>query len=142
MRPDQIVLREAVRRGYRMGSAGFLKAVLSGYVDTGSLGAVEARDLNGGRGEVLEDEGEYGVDDLVGGVRALDVSEGGDPLLDLGDTVEGSPLTLRRRGPMKGQVERVNEERERLEEYKRGWREDVEREEARRKYRGFTFVAE
>lgn len=139
MRPDQIVIREAVRRGMRMGKQ-FLRALMHGYVDEETLGAVPPRDLNGGRSRILEEEGEYGVDDLVGGVRALRVEDGGDPLLDLGDPWEGSVLTVKHVGARKQQVERSKEESERLEAYKRGWREDVRREEARRAYRGFTYV--
>lgn len=139
MRPDQIVLREAIRRKMKMGKQ-FLKAMLVGYVDEVTLGAVEARDLNGGRGRVLEAEGEYGVDDLVGGVRALGVEEDGDPLLDLGDSWEGSPLTVKHVGARKQQLDRSKMEKERLEEYKKAWKEDVELEEARKAYRGFTYI--
>lgn len=141
MRPDQIVIREAVRRGMRMGKQ-FLRALMYGYVDEETLGAVPPRDLNGGRSRVLEEEDEYGVDDLVGGVRALRVEDGGDPLLDLGDTWQGSVLTVKHVGATKQQLERIKEEKERLEGYKQGWKEDVEREEARRTYRGFTYVDE
>lgn len=118
----------------------FLRALMYGYVDEETLGRVPPRDLNGGRSRVLEEEGEYGVDDLVGGVRALGVEEGGDPLLDLGDPWEGSPWTVKHVGARKQQIERIHGEKERLEQYKREWRQDVERENARKAYRGFTYV--
>lgn len=141
LRPDQIVLREAVRRGYKMGKQ-ILQAVLVGYLDEETLEPVEGRELNGGRSEVLEGLGEYGVDDLVGAVEALDVEDGGDELLDVGGfgMSGGSALSVRRIGARRGQVGKVREERERLQGYMAGWREDVERENARRAYQGFTFV--
>lgn len=139
MRPDQIVLREAVRRGMKMGKQ-FLRALMFGYVNEETLTAVPPRDLNGGRSSLLEDEGEYSVGDLAGGVRALSVDNGGDELLDLGDPWEGSVLTVKPVGARRQVLEKKRGEQERLNAYMRICDEEIQAEKERKAYRGFTYV--
>jgi hypothetical protein len=88
-RPDQIFLREGLKRGWRF-EAMLLQCVLEGYVGGEELGDVDwdgeekAEGLRR-RGTVLEVEGEYHFNDVVGGARCVPgVAEGGDALLDVG----------------------------------------------------------
>ncbi|KAJ9644242.1 hypothetical protein H2204_001593 [Knufia peltigerae] len=92
LRPDQLIIREALRRCLPMGKE-YLRFMVSGYVRPDTLNNYAPRTY-GRRIDELEDE-EYEVDDIVGGVAALGVDdEGFDPLLDLGPPVRGSVYTI------------------------------------------------
>lgn len=125
IRPDQLALREVVKRGYKFDKT-FLDAVLVGYLDRRTHEPKPLRDLNGGRSRVLEAEGEYDIDDTIAGLRALSVEEGGDELLDLGSTWQGSSWTVVHQGPKKEELKRRKEEKEALEDYKAAWRQEVQ----------------
>jgi len=144
IRPDQLILREAVRRKLVFRKQ-FLRALLFGYVDEESEGfeGMEAADYNGGRSPVLEAEGEYEVDDVVAGVRALTVDEGGDELLDLGDTKQGSPWTVKHYGPGGREMEVRRTEKDGVRGLMEIWKEEVrrEREEEQGLRRGFRVLA-
>ncbi|KAK5072454.1 hypothetical protein LTR64_005075 [Lithohypha guttulata] len=139
MRPDQILLREVVRREMTF-QQGFLRALITGYVDEETLEAVPPRDLNGGRSGVLELEGEYDVDDAVAGLQALDIEEGGDPLLDLGDTWQGSPWTVEHMDIGFETAQARIEQDEALQTWMAAWRSEVDEEKRRRQYTGFRVV--
>lgn len=139
IRPDQLALRETVRRGMVF-SKQFLRGLLHGYVDEETLQAVPPRDLNSGRSVVLEKEGEYDFDDAVAGVRALSLEEGGDELLDLGDTTQGSEWTVRHQPVSLAEVQRRSGENELLGTYMAQWREEVVAERRGREYTGFRVV--
>lgn len=82
LRPDQLVVREAFRRGFRFDQH-YVRFMLYGYVRPDTLENYAPRDY-GRRIDELRDE-EYEVDDLVGGVSALGMNDKGyDELLDLG----------------------------------------------------------
>ncbi|KAK5089791.1 hypothetical protein LTR70_006165 [Exophiala xenobiotica] len=143
IRPDQLVLREAVRRKMVFRKQ-FLRALLFGYVDEESevFERMEVADYNAGRSPVLEAEGEYEVDDVVAGVRALSVQEGGDELLDLGESKQGSPWTVRHCAPGGREMGLRREEKDGVRGFMEIWREEVrlEREEERRLRRGFRVL--
>lgn len=143
IRPDQLVLREAVRRKLVFRKQ-FLRALLFGYVDEESetFERLPVADYNGGRNPVLEAEGEYGLDDVVSGVRALSVEEGGDDLLDLGDTKQGSPWTVKHYPPSEREMNVRREEKERVDGFMEIWKEEVtkEREEEQMLRRGFRIL--
>jgi len=93
LRPDQLVMREAIRRGLRF-TRHFFRCLLYGYVRPETLADYEPRKY-GRRVEMLGDE--YGVDDIIGGVSALGVGDHGyDELLDLGERREGSVFCITR----------------------------------------------
>ena len=92
LRPDQLIVREVVRRGLRFRKH-VLRCMLYGYVDPRTLGDIdwEAEGRSTARREKgLEGHNEYDFDDLVGGGRCVDMPDGGDRLLDLGRKPEGS----------------------------------------------------
>ncbi|KAL6251512.1 hypothetical protein RBB50_001721 [Rhinocladiella similis] len=92
LRPDQLIVREALRRGLPLGKE-YLRFMLSGYVRPDTLQNYAPRKY-GRRIDLLKDD-EYEVDDIVGGVAALGVDdEGFDPLLDLGPPRQGSVWTI------------------------------------------------
>src|ERR1700761_1311588 len=92
LRPDQLVVREAYRRGLRFDKH-YLRFLLYGYVRPDTLEDYAPRTY-GRRIEHIKDE-EYEVDDVVGGVAALGVEdEGFDNLLDLGPGRETSRYTI------------------------------------------------
>ena len=127
IRPDQLVLREYVKRGHVFGK-GYMRALLEGYEDGKARQAVPPRDLNGGRSLILEKEGEYELDDAVAGLRALAVSEGGDELLDLGSKCQGSNKTLVHQGPKKEEMQKRQDEKDRLKGYMDTWKAEIEQE--------------
>ena len=92
LRPDQLIVREAVRRGVRF-KGYYLKCLLYGFVDPRTLRDVDL-EMEGRstmrRDEGLQGHGEYDFDDLVGGARCLGVEDGGDRVLDLGRKPKGS----------------------------------------------------
>ena len=92
LRPDQMIVREAVRRGLSF-RGHVLRCLLFGYVDLKTLDdvdfAAEGRDV-WRRERLLEEHGEYDFDGMVGGSRSLAVDDGGDRLLDLGRRRLGS----------------------------------------------------
>lgn len=139
LRPDQIVIREVVNRGMKFGK-NFLRALIDGYVDYETMEALPPRDLNGGRSRNLEKEDEYDVDDAVAGIQALAVEEGGDELLDLGDTWKGSPWTVARQAVSLKEINRRIEEQQRYEEIKTVWRSEVDEEKRRTKNARYKIV--
>jgi hypothetical protein len=107
MRPDQLLVREAIRRGLRF-SGHYLKFLTYGYVHPKTLDNYDEADVQARMQERVPEweDDEYGVDDVVAGVRALGVGEGGDRFLDLG----GRKNDPRRSGMLK--VERDERARE------------------------------
>lgn len=108
IRPDQLVQREAIRRGINF-SGHYLRCILYGYVDPDTLENCPPREY-GRRIAEWKDE-DYDILDSVGGLRALSVEDGGDPLLDLGDTRRGSPYTIKKE-PVSEQERAMRESRE------------------------------
>lgn len=92
LRPDQLVMREAIRRGLRFDNH-FMRCVLYGYVRPDTLESYAPRKY-GRRSELLGED--YDINDRLGGTRALAVEDGGDPLLDLGNTGRGSRYTIQK----------------------------------------------
>ena len=90
LRPDQLVMREAIRRGMRFHKH-FLRCLLYGYVRPDTMENYAPRDLTR---KIPGLEEEYEVDDDVGGAwvppRRL-----GDPILDLGERKEISLLCMK-----------------------------------------------
>jgi hypothetical protein len=90
LRPEQLVMREAVRRGLRF-HRHFLRSLLYGYVRPDTLENYAPRVL-GRRDPRLVDE--YELYDEVGGVEVPQRDER-DPLLDLGERKEVSVLCVK-----------------------------------------------
>jgi len=104
-------MREAIRRGLRF-TRHFLRCLLYGYIRPDTLDDYKPRTYT--IRIAHWDESEYGLDDVIGGVSALDVQdqeEGYDECLDLGQKRIGSVLTSAGREQV-GEVEK----RIRLEE--------------------------
>ena len=113
LRPDQLVIREAVRRGLRL-NRHYMRCLCHGYVDDATMESYGPRD-KGRRIGLLESEGEYGVDDVVGGVECLgEDDEGFDELLDLGGRKDVSLKCVR---PWEGLQGREKEKRVAEEEF-------------------------
>ena len=111
MRPDQLIIREAFRRGMRFDKH-YLRFLLYGYIRPDTLENYAPRP-HGRRIEGIKND-EYEVDDVVGGVAALGWGdEGFDELLDLGHTRETSRFTVMRECTGRGE----RELREREEEF-------------------------
>ncbi|KAK5462524.1 hypothetical protein LTS15_002236 [Exophiala xenobiotica] len=92
LRPDQLVVREAIRRGMPLAEH-YVRFMLYGYVRPDTLTDYAPRKY-GRRIEQIKND-EYELDDVVGGVAALGVEDDGfDELLDLGPPREGSVLTI------------------------------------------------
>ncbi|OAL38037.1 hypothetical protein AYO20_02489 [Fonsecaea nubica] len=92
LRPDQLIIREAFRRGIRFDKH-YLKFMLYGYVRPDTLEDYAPRTYGRRIAEIKDDE--YEVDDVIGGVAALGVDdEGFDPLLDLGQPRDVSRFTI------------------------------------------------
>lgn len=92
LRPDQLIVREAFRRGIPFGED-YLRFLLYGYVRLDTLKDYAPRKY-GRRIESIKDD-EYDIDDAIGGVAALSVDdEGFDELLDLGPFRQGSIYTI------------------------------------------------
>lgn len=94
LRPDQLVVREAVRRGVGFRRQ-YLKMLLHGYIDMDSMTNVP-RAPHRRRIPKLEDE--YGSDDELGREleeEAVTAEDGGDELLDLGSAKPVSTLCVR-----------------------------------------------
>ena len=97
LRPDQLIVREAVRRGLRF-RGHVLKCMLYGFVDPRTLGGVdwEGEGRSTARREKgLEGHREYDFDDVVGGATCVSVQDGGDRLLDLGRRRAGSRICVK-----------------------------------------------
>ncbi|KAJ9654821.1 hypothetical protein H2198_006176 [Neophaeococcomyces mojaviensis] len=135
MRVDQLVLRESIKRGMVM-SKQFLRSLLHGYVDQDTLERIPVREY-GRRSEVLETEGEYDVDGVVGGLGALKISEGGDELLDLGEcqSERGSVLMSKRRGVSEREIRARKQEEVVKKDMYTAWKAEVEREKQAEKLR-------
>jgi hypothetical protein len=110
LRPDQMITREAMKRGLRF--RGFIvHCMLYGYVNQ----SLEDIDYNGEdehavslrRDPRLEGHGEYDFDHLVGGGTSVEAEDGGDALLDLG----------------KKKVSGIRFSAERIGEQERNWRD-------------------
>ena len=81
LRPDQLIIREAIRRGLRFHKH-FLRSMCYGYVRPDTLEDYDVRDVTR-RIEGLKVV-EYGVDDEIGGVESIgEGDEEFDELLDL-----------------------------------------------------------
>ncbi|ETN43965.1 uncharacterized protein HMPREF1541_10830 [Cyphellophora europaea CBS 101466] len=93
LRPDQLVLREAIKRGLRF-AGHYVKFMQYGYIHPKTLENFEPRGLTRRIEDYKEDE--YTMDDAVAGVRALAVEEGGDPYLDLGRPGNASAKVMKR----------------------------------------------
>jgi hypothetical protein len=91
LRPEQLVMREAVRRGMRF-HRHFLRSLLYGYVRPDTLENYAPREL-GRRDPGLADE--YELDDEVGGEQIPLEEAARDPLLDLGKRKEVSLLCVK-----------------------------------------------
>lgn len=92
MRPDQLIVREAFRRGFRFDKH-YVRFMMYGYVRPDTLEDYAPREYGRRITELSEDE--YEVDDIVGGVSALGIDdEGHDTLLDLGRPNRGSIFTI------------------------------------------------
>ena len=111
----------------------FSRALLLGYVDENDpeFGALPITDVNGGLSVVLKNEGDYEFDDLVAGVTALAVEEGGDDYLDLGDSDKDSPWTVVQRQVTKRELDARTVEKEALDGYTNAWKEEVRQEKER-----------
>jgi hypothetical protein len=81
LRPDQLMLREAIKRGLRF-TGQYSRFMQIEYVHPRTLDDFEPREIERRVEEFKDDE--YEIDDVVASVRALRVEDGGDPLLDLG----------------------------------------------------------
>lgn len=123
-RPDNLIMREAIRRGFRFDKE-IIRCMLYGYVNPLTLESAEPVKY-GRRIRDLEHEGEYGVDDVVGGVRALAVNEDNDEkLLELGDTWTGSPYTIVPEDVPVQLKETRSQEKELLASCMKAWKAEV-----------------
>ncbi len=86
LRPEQLVMREAVRRGLRL-QKHFLRSLLYGYIRPDTLENYVPRDLGRRVGRLWD---EYEVDDEIGGEMVSLVESARDTLLDLGESKEVS----------------------------------------------------
>lgn len=126
MRPDQLIPREAFRRGMRF-EKHFLRFLLYGYVRPDTLENYEPRKY-GRRIAELRDE-EYELDDAVGGVAALSVDdEGFDPLLDLGQPRVVSAFTIVKDKTVDAEVQLRKREEEFLDRCIKWWEREQEKE--------------
>jgi hypothetical protein len=91
LRPEQLVMREAVRRGLRF-RRHFLRSLLYGYIRPDTLENYAPREL-GRRDPRLADE--YQLDDEVGGEMIPQEEGVRDPLLDLGERKAISVLCVK-----------------------------------------------
>lgn len=87
LRPDQLIVREAVKRGLRF-AGHYVRFMLYGYVHPKTLDDFEPREMTRWIGEYNEED--YAVDDVVARARALALEDGGGPLLDLGAKLPAS----------------------------------------------------
>ena len=101
LRPEQLVMREAIRRGMRF-HRHFLRSMLYGYIRPDTLENYAPREL-GRRDPAMVDE--YEVDDEVGGEEVPgEGDQGRDPLLDLGQRKEVSVLCVKVDEEVDGEV--------------------------------------
>lgn len=91
LRPEQLVMREAVRRGLRF-RRHFLRSLLYGYIRPDTLENYAPREL-GRRDPRLANE--YQLDDEVGGEMIPQEEGVRDPLLDLGERKAISALCVK-----------------------------------------------
>lgn len=106
LRPDQLVVREAVRRG--MTFAGhYIRFMLYGYVHPKTMKDFDPREMTRMVGEYNEDD--YTVDDMVAGAQALSVEDGGCSL-DLGPKFQGGRSISRPQ--MSKEVQKYKEEQQ------------------------------
>jgi hypothetical protein len=126
LRPDQLVVREAMKRGLRLGKH-YVKFMLYGYVRPDTLEDYAPRQY-GRRIEELKDE-EYEIDDVVGGVAALAVGEEGhDPLLDLGQPRETSVFTIVKEPLSRGEMKLRSEQEVLVQKCLKWWEREMKRE--------------
>ena len=86
LRPEQLVMREAVRRGLRF-QKHFLRSLLYGYIRLDTLENYAPRELGRRIGRLWD---EYQVDEEIGGETVPLEESARDPLLDLGERKEVS----------------------------------------------------
>ncbi|EHY54195.1 hypothetical protein HRR83_008231 [Exophiala dermatitidis] len=111
LRPDQLIVREAFRRGIPFGED-YIRFVLYGYVRPDTLDNYAPRKY-GRRIDALKDD-EYEIDDAIGGVAALGIGDDGfDDLLDLGPPREGGIYTIVKEKTSKAEME-LRQSQERL----------------------------
>lgn len=108
LRPDQLMLREALKRGLRF-SGHYVSFMTYGYVHPKTLENFEPRNMSRRIEEFKDDE--YGLDDVVAGVRALRVEDGGDRFLDLGKPGRGSTAIIRKEEVSRAEQEYRSKER-------------------------------
>lgn len=112
LRPEQLVMREAVRRGMRF-QKHFLRCLLYGYVRPDTLENYAPRELKR-RDPGMGDE--YGVDEEVGGEEVPGEEGARDLLLDLGERKEVSAFYVKVDRKVDGeQMMRKNREEEFLD---------------------------
>ena len=124
LRPDQLIVREAFRRGMRFDKH-YLRFLLYGYIRPDTLEDYAPRTY-GRRIEAIKDD-DYEIDAVVGGVAALDVEdEGFDPLLDLGPAREVSRFTIVKEKISKREKEIREREEEFLDKCVGWWKRELE----------------
>ena len=129
LRPDQLIVREAFKRGMRFDKH-YLRFMLYGYVRPDTLEDYAPRTY--GRRIAMMRDDEYEVDDVVGGVAALGVGDGGfDPLLDLGTVREVSKFTIVKEEMSRGEMKVRRREREFLDQCVGWW--ETERKRVRKR---------
>ncbi|KIX98547.1 uncharacterized protein Z520_05848 [Fonsecaea multimorphosa CBS 102226] len=136
LRPDQLIIREAFRRGIRF-EKHYLRFMLYGYIRPDTLEDYAPRTYGRRIGEIKDDE--YEVDDVVGGVAALGVDdEGFDPLLDLGQPRQVSRLTIVKEETSKREMELRKAEEELLKKCHEWWEHEQKqlRESQKQKHGG------
>ena len=94
LRPEQLVMREAVRRGLRF-QKHFLRSLLYGYIRPDTLDNYVPRDLGRRIGRLWD---EYEIDDEIGGEMVGLEESTRDPLLDLGERKQVSVLCVKEAG--------------------------------------------
>jgi len=119
MRPDQLIVREAFRRGFRFDKH-YVRFMMYGYVRPDTLEDYAPRQYGRRIAELKEDE--YEVDDIVGGVRALGLGEEGhDPLLDLGQPIRGSVFSIEKEATSQDELRKREASRKMAEQCREWW---------------------
>ncbi|OAP61767.1 hypothetical protein AYL99_03970 [Fonsecaea erecta] len=124
LRPDQLIVREAFRRGMRFDKH-YLMFILYGYIRPDTLEDYEPRTYGRRIGEIKDDE--YELDDVIGGVAALGVDdEGFDSLLDLGQPRRISKFTIVKEETSKREKDLRKAEKELLKSCHAWWEQERE----------------
>ncbi|KIW53872.1 hypothetical protein PV05_06283 [Exophiala xenobiotica] len=126
LRPDQLVVREAIRRGMPLAEH-YVRFMLYGYVRPDTLKDYAPRKY-GRRIEQIKDD-EYELDDVIGGVAALGVEDDGfDELLDLGPPRQGSVLTIVKEETSRKEKELRQGQKEFAKKCVEWWKREMEME--------------